>query len=85
MEPQWRLGVQVPEDWIQKQLDATSKMVPYDASMRLDYRSGRPMELDAIFKNPIEAAARVGHQMPCVSMLLRQLRFLDARQAKVKP
>lgn len=79
------LGVQVPEDWIQKQLDATSKMVPYDASMRLDYRSGRPMELDAIFKNPIEAAARVGHQMPCVSMLLRQLRFLDARQAKVKP
>jgi 2-dehydropantoate 2-reductase len=74
------LGVPVPEDWIQKQIDATKKMVPYDASMRLDFRHGRPMELEAIFANPIKAAASVVFEMPSVSMLLKQLRFLGDRQ-----
>lgn len=73
------LGVPVPESWIQKQIDATKKMVPYDASMRLDYRFGRPMELDAIFTNPIAAAAAAGIKMPLVGMMLQQLRFLNER------
>ena len=74
------LGVMVPEAWIQKQIDATKKMVPYDASMRLDFKYGRPMELDAIFANPIKAAESVGYRMPSVSMLLMQLRFLEFMQ-----
>ena len=76
------LGVAVPESWIQKQIDATKKMVPYDASMRLDYRFGRPMELDAIFSNPIEAASSAGIAMPLVGMMLKQLKFLNSRNLK---
>lgn len=70
------LGVPVPDEWIGKQLEATRKMVPYDASMRLDYKFGRPMELEAIFANPIKAAEAVGFKMPNVSFLLHQLRFI---------
>ena len=76
------LGVAVPESWIQKQIDATKKMVPYDASMRLDYRFGRPMELDAIFSNPIEAASSAGIAMPLVGMMLKQLKFMNSRNLK---
>jgi 2-dehydropantoate 2-reductase len=47
--------------------------------MRLDYRFGRPMELDAIFTNPIAAAAAAGIKMPLVGMMLQQLRFLNER------
>ena len=75
------LGVPVPAEWIGKQIEATKKMMPYDASMRLDFRHGRPMELQAIFANPIQAAKSVGLEMPSVSFLLQQLRFLAARQA----
>ncbi len=73
------LGVTVSEDAIEKTIDVTRKMVPYDASMRLDYRYRRPMEVEAIFGNPLRAAASVGAAMPSVEMLYRQLKFLDAR------
>jgi len=34
----------------------TKNMVPYDSSMRLDYRARRPMELEAIYAKPLAAA-----------------------------
>ncbi len=74
-----RLGVDVTEEMITKTIDVTRKMVPYDASMRLDYRFRRPMELEAIFGNPLRQASSVGAKMPSVDMLYRQLKFLDAR------
>lgn len=73
------LGVDVPSEAIDKTIDVTRKMVPYDASMRLDYRNRRPMELEAIFGNPLRVAAAVGAPMPSVQMLYQQLKFLDAR------
>lgn len=73
------LGVNVPVEAIEKTIEVTRKMVPYDASMRLDYRYRRPMELEAIFGNPLRAADAVACRMPSVHMLYRQLKFLDAR------
>ncbi len=78
------LGVAVPKEWIQKQVEATRQMVPYDASMRLDYKFGRPMELGAIFGNPLKAGARIGFEMPSVLMLFQQLQFMDAMQSKTQ-
>ncbi len=63
-----------------KMLEDTRKMVPYDSSMLLDYRAGRPMEVEAIFGNPLRAAIEAGYRPAKVEMLYRQLAFLDLRR-----
>lgn len=72
-------GVQIPEEMIDKTIEVTRSMVPYDSSMRLDYLNHRPMEVEAIFGNPLRAAKEHGCEMPRVEMLYQQLKFLDAR------
>ena len=72
-------GVPIPEKLIDKTIEVTHSMVPYDSSMRLDYRNQQPMELDAIFGNVIQAALAAQCPMPKVEMLYQQLRFLDQR------
>ena len=51
-------GFDVPEEAIRKTIDVTRSMVPYDSSMRLDYLNHRPMEVEAIFGNPLREASR---------------------------
>lgn len=75
-------GVKIPPSMMEKTIDNTRKMVPYDSSMRLDYIHRRPMELESIFGNPLRAAAACGASMPRVEMLYRQLRFINASNLK---
>lgn len=75
-------GVSIPEKMMQITIDNTRKMVPYDSSMRLDYLNHRPMEVEAIFGNPLRAATAHDGAMPQVEMLYRQLRFMDAANVK---
>ncbi|MFC1467461.1 putative 2-dehydropantoate 2-reductase [Verrucomicrobiota bacterium] len=65
---------EISDEFLQQMIDNTDKMEPYLPSMMLDRRSGRPMELEAIYKNPLETA-RV--PMPRTEMLYRQLRTLN--------
>jgi len=67
----------IPDEFLQQMIDHTDKMEPYLPSMMLDRRNGRPMELEAIYKNPLEAA---GVPMPRTEMLYRQLRILNVKQ-----
>lgn len=61
----------------------TKNMVPYDSSMRLDFRARRPMELEAIYAKPLAAAEQAGCPLPSVKMLYRQLQFLQAAYVTV--
>jgi 2-dehydropantoate 2-reductase len=45
--------------------------------MKLDYDKKRPLEIKAIYSNPIETAKMAGCDMPKVSMLEKQLRFIQ--------
>lgn len=72
-------GVNVPEMMIEKMIEVTRDMVPYDSSMRLDYLAKRPMEIQAIFGNPIRRATEAGFEMPSVQVIKRQLEFLQSR------
>ena len=76
-------GVAVTESMISKTIEVTRRMVPYDASMRLDFRYRRPMEVEAIFGNPLRAANSAGANMPSVATLYRELKFLDARNLSI--
>jgi 2-dehydropantoate 2-reductase len=75
-------GVTIPEEMIEKTIEVTRSMVPYDSSMRLDYLNRRPMEVEAIFGNPLRVAKASGYEMPRVEMLYQQLRFLDRRSGR---
>lgn len=70
-------GADVPADMIEKTLEHTVTMVPYDSSMRLDFLARRPIEIEAILGSPIRAAKHQGFEMPRVEMLYQQLEFLD--------
>lgn len=72
-------GVEIDPGMISKTVEVTRTMVPYDSSMRIDYLNRRPIEVEAIFGNPLRAAEQQGTPMPRVEMLYRQLKFLDAR------
>ncbi len=71
-------GVAIPESMIDKTIDSTRTMEPYDSSMRIDYLQRRPMEIEAIFGNPLRAAEKAGAAMPRVEMLYQQLKFIEA-------
>ncbi|HBB33391.1 MAG TPA: 2-dehydropantoate 2-reductase, partial [Cyanobacteria bacterium UBA9273] len=48
-------------------------------SMKIDYDFQRPLEIEAIFENPLRAAQKAGVPVPQLTMLYQQLKFLEAR------
>jgi 2-dehydropantoate 2-reductase len=53
-------GGHIEESFVQKMLVDTARMKPYRTSMKIDHDSGRPMEVEAIFGNPLRAAEAAG-------------------------
>ena len=70
-------GHEFEEAHIEKMLDATRKMVPYDSSMSLDYKFKRPIEVESIVGNPLRSAIKAGYRPHKIEMLYQQLCFLD--------
>ena len=71
-------GVPLKEGLAQQMIDMTIKMNPYAPSMKLDYDHHRTMEIEYIYSKPIQTALEAGFVMHKVSMLEKQLRFLQA-------
>jgi 2-dehydropantoate 2-reductase len=55
--------------FIERMLQVTAGMGAYRPSMMIDRQQGAPLELDAIYRIPLERAAAVGTPMPRVAML----------------
>ncbi|MEI8316042.1 MAG: putative 2-dehydropantoate 2-reductase [Verrucomicrobiota bacterium] len=71
-------GVPVEDTIVAKLLNHTEKMTPYRTSMKIDFDEHRPMEVEAIYGNPLRAAQAAGAKSPLVETIYRQLTFLDA-------
>ncbi|MEH2172701.1 putative 2-dehydropantoate 2-reductase [Nostoc sp.] len=69
----------ISDRFIQTMLDYTVKMTPYRPSMKIDYDEHRPLEVEAIFGNPLRKAQAVSVNLVQISCLYHQLKFLDAR------
>ncbi len=67
------LNLGVSEDKIRYNVDRTQSMGSYWASTLLDFVHRKPIELDSIFKYPLEAGARAGVEMPRLKNMLRVL------------
>lgn len=72
-------GHVLPEGYAQNLFAMTEKMPDYHPSMYLDYQAQRPLELEAIYAEPLSAAMQAGCDMSQVRMLYQALAFLDAR------
>ena len=77
-------GRHIHDSFAQKMIDMTVAMPPYRASMKIDFDEHKPMEVEAIYGNPLRAARSVGAAMPLVETLYRQLKFLDGRRVQVR-
>lgn len=69
----------IPETFIEKMLTDTQRMRPYFPSMKLDFDAGKPMELDAMYREPLKAAARHGQRLRLIEMLYEELCFLQEK------
>lgn len=74
----------IPDDFIPHMLDYTHKMKPYRTSMKIDYDESRPLEVEAIFGNPIRAAEQVGIKLPQIEVLYRMLKFVDVQRQEAE-
>lgn len=70
----------ITDEFIQTMLEYTIAMTPYRTSMKIDYDTGKPLEITAMFGNPLEFARAKGIDLPSIEMLYRQLQFLDRHQ-----
>lgn len=59
-------------------LARTAAMPSYAPSMQLDAEAGRTMELEAIYRIPVERAHRHGVSMPETTRLLQELEAIEA-------
>lgn len=73
-------GVKLDPVFAHKMIEMTARMTPYAPSMKLDFDYKRPMEIEAIYSNPIREAANAGFEMKQVAMLEKQLRFIQSKQ-----
>jgi 2-dehydropantoate 2-reductase len=67
-------GYEVPEEFIQGQIDVTPPMGPYKPSSLVDFFAGREVEVEAIWGEPLRRAQAAGLPMPRLERLYGQLR-----------
>jgi len=69
-------GAQLEPGLIQHYVDVTEAMASYAPSMQLDAEAGRPLELEAIYREPLRRAELCGVAMPETTQLLHELEKL---------
>lgn len=75
------LGHEVTEAFIQSQIDVTPGMGAYRPSSLVDYLAGRPVEIEAIWGEPLRQARAAGVPTPRLAELYEELVRLTARRA----
>ncbi len=75
-------GYSLNNEFIEKMLATTAKMVAYSPSMKLDYEAGRPLEVETIYWRPIRAAHKKDVSMPRAETIAWQLEYLDSRNRR---
>ncbi|MEG4850755.1 putative 2-dehydropantoate 2-reductase [Microcoleus sp. B5-D4] len=74
----------IPDDFIPHMLEYTEKMKPYRTSMKIDYDESRPLEVEAIFGNPIRVAQQAGIKLRQIEVLYRMLKFVDFQRQEAE-
>ncbi|MGL5874160.1 MAG: ketopantoate reductase C-terminal domain-containing protein [Xenococcaceae cyanobacterium] len=70
-------GRNICDLYIQERFDRVAQMKHYLTSMKLDYERQKPLEIEALFGNPLRHALEFGVNVPRLTMLYLQLKFFD--------
>lgn len=70
-------GRHIDPAFVQKMLDDTARMKPYRTSMKIDFDSRRPLEVEAIYGNPLRFARARRVQVPEIEQLYAQLKAME--------
>jgi 2-dehydropantoate 2-reductase len=68
------LGLEIPESFLHRQMEATPPMGAYKPSSLVDYLAGRAVEVEAIWGEPARRARAAGTPLPRLEALYAQLR-----------
>ena len=77
-----QLGIDIPDDVLRKQYDVTPPMGSYRPSSLVDFLAGRPLEIEAIWGEPLRRAQAAGAAMPRLALLYALLRRIDADRTR---
>jgi 2-dehydropantoate 2-reductase len=69
----------IPTSFVETMLNNTRNMTAYRPSMMIDREMGRPMEIEAIYGEPVRRAEAAGCAVPKMRMLYEQLKVLDTQ------
>lgn len=70
-------GRPINDTYVRNMLKNTETMKPYRTSMKIDFDLHRPLEIEAIFGQPLDAARQKGVSTPKLDMLYQQLVFFN--------
>ncbi|MBA6061408.1 putative 2-dehydropantoate 2-reductase [Pseudomonas juntendi] len=76
-------GHMLPEGYAQHLFQVTERMPDYWPSMYHDHAHKRPLELQAIYAEPLAQARAAGCRLPRMEMLYQALLFIDQHQGRV--
>ncbi len=74
-----RLGHEIPDSFADFQIERSHSMGPYRPSSLIDWQLGRPVEVEAIWGEPLRQGLAAGAAMPRLELLYRLLRRLAMR------
>ena len=74
-----RLGHDIPDAFADWQIERSASMGPYRSSSMIDFESGRPVEVEAIWGEPLRQGLAAGATMPRLDALYRIVKFLASR------
>jgi 2-dehydropantoate 2-reductase len=77
-----KCGFQLPAAAAQEQVKRTESMGAYQPSTLIDFQAGRPLEIEAIWGEPLRRAVASGAQMPRLEVLYALLKSL-AHKAEI--
>ena len=76
LEAAGRLGHAIPESFADFQIERSHSMGAYRASSLIDWELGRPVEVEAIWGEPLRQGQAAGAEMPRLETLYTLLRHL---------
>jgi 2-dehydropantoate 2-reductase len=74
-------GLKLEVSIIEKQIKRTREMGDYKASTLVDFEQRKPLELEALFLEPLRQAQKAGVQTPRLAALCKVLQQLDSNTA----
>lgn len=74
----WALGHEISDHFLKRQIETTRPMGPYKPSSMIDYVNGLPLEVEAIWGEPVRQAEAAGVEIPRMRGLYEKIMKLDA-------